>query len=293
MFEVASDVYGIDVEMFDTEVLAAYVIDAEEPVLVETGYPNSIDRIRAELRDADIDPATVAHAVASHVHIDHSGGAASLTRDNPDLSVYIHEATADHLVDPAALTESSRDAMGEHFSEMGEPDPVPAENLVRVSDEGAAIDAGDRTVDLVHTPGHSPDHLAAWDPTSGTLFANEALGSYYPRADRWLPPATLPRFDPAAVRESADRLSEFDADRLAMSHFGVRADPAEAIDTARERLATFERRVEELYETHGNVADTERAVWRELVALDDYADGIVAFETRFQTRGFLKSLGLL
>lgn len=292
MSDIANDVSGIDLEMFDTEVLSAFVIDADEPVLVETGYPRGIDHLRSELTAAGVDPADLAHAVVSHVHIDHSGGAALLVEDNPDLSVYIHEVTANHLLDPSGLIESSREAMGEHFEMMGEPDPVPEENVVRVGDDGTVIDAGDRTIEVFSTPGHAPDHLSAWDPESGTLFANEAVGSYYPRADRWVPPATLPRFDVEAVRESIANLREFEADRFAMSHFGVRPDPATALDSAADCLDRFERRIPELYEEHEGLAATEQAVREELVALSEY-EGIPAFETRFQTRGFLRYHDLL
>lgn len=292
-FRITDDVYGIDLEMFDTEVLAAYVIDCDDPVLVETGYPNGIDHLRDSLEAVGVSPSDLGHAVISHVHIDHSGGAAALVEANPDLRVYIHEVTADHLLDPSGLTESSQDAMGVHFEEMGEPDTVPAENLVRVGDEGFELGSGDRTVSLVPTPGHSPDHLSAWDPQSGTLFANEAVGSYYPRAERWLPPSTLPRFDVEAVRASINRLYEFDADRLAMSHFGVRPDPRAALETAAEALDTFECRIPELYRELGNVDATERAVRAELVELEGYDDAIEDFETRFQTRGFLRYADLL
>jgi len=292
MFEVTDDVAGIDLGMFDSEVLAAYVVDAADPVLVETGYPLGIAHLRSELTAAGVDSADLAHAVISHVHIDHSGGAADLVEDNPDLSVYIHDITADHLIDPAGLTASSKDAMGQHFAEMGEPDPVPEANVVRVGDHHT-IDAGDRSIEVFSTPGHSPDHLSAFDPESRTLFANEAVGSYYPRVDRWLPPATLPRFDPGAVRDSADRLRSFDADRFAMSHFGVRSEPETALDDALATLEHFETRIPELYETHGDLTATEGAVREELVALEGYADAIESFETRFQTRGFLQYHDLL
>ena len=292
MFDVTTDVYGLDLELFDTEVLAAYVVDAEEPVLVETGYPLAIDRLRDGLADAGVEPRDLQHAVVSHVHVDHSGGAAFLAGDNPDLSVYLHESTVDHLVDPAGLTESSRDAMGEHFAEMGESAPVPESNVVAVGDSHT-IDVGDRSLELVSTPGHSPDHISAWDPASGTLFANEAPGSYYPKAGQWLPPATLPRFDVEAVRDSTARLREFDADRLALSHFGVQSDPGTALDSALDALATFEERIPELYEEYRDLAGTERAVREELVVLDGYSEDIRAFEARFQTRGFLSYLGLL
>jgi glyoxylase-like metal-dependent hydrolase (beta-lactamase superfamily II) len=290
VFDIASDVYGIDLELLDTGVLGAYVVDADEPVLIETGHPLGVDRLRSGLAEAGVDPAELAHAVVSHVHIDHSGGAASLVADNPDLSVYLHTSTVDHLLDPAGLTESSREAMDEHFAAMGEPDPVPPGNVVGVED-GHTIDAGDRTIELLSTPGHSPDHVSAWDPTSGTLFANEAVGSYYARADRWLPPATLPRFDTGAVRDSADRLRTVGADRLALSHFGVRPDPGLALDRALDALATFEDRIPALYED--DLAAAERAVREELVALEGYRDAVGAFEARFQTRGFLDHHGLL
>lgn len=293
MFNVAPDVCGIDLEMFDSEVLSAYVLDGSEPVLVETGYPNGVGLLKTGLAEAGVTPSAIQHAIISHVHIDHSGGAAPLVGENPDLNVYIHEATADHLVEPTGLTESSQNAMGEHFAEMGAPDPVPAENVVPVGDDGHTIDAGDRRLDLVPTPGHSPDHLSVWDPASGTLFANEAVGSYYPRVDRWLPPATLPRFDVPAVRDSADRLREYDADCLAMSHFGVRTNPEAALDRAVERLDQFEERIPELYEEHGDMEATEDAVRAELVALGSYTGGIEDFETRFQTRGFLRYRGLI
>lgn len=292
-FQLTDDVYGIDLEMFDTDVLAAYVVDCDEPLLIETGYPNGVDVLRDGLEEVGVDPSDLAHAVISHVHIDHSGGAAALVEANPDLRVYIHEVTASHLLDPAALTDSSRDAMGVHFEEMGEPEPVPDANVVRVGDDGLEIDVGDRSVSLVSNPGHSPDHLSVWDPESGTLFANEAIGSYYPRAERWLPPSTLPRFDVEAVYESIDRLGEFDADRLAMSHFGVRSDPQAALATAAEELNRFERRIPELYAEHGDLDATERSVRAELVDLNEYDEAIEDFETRFQTQGFLRYAGML
>lgn len=292
VFDITEDVYGIDLQMFDRKVLAAYVVDGPEPILVETGYARGMETLRDGIREVGITPEELAHAVISHIHLDHSGGAAALTEGAPDLRVYNHETTADFLLDPAGLVESSKRAMSQQFEEFGAPEPLPAENLARIGDDGFSLSAGGRTLELVHTPGHAPDHLAAWDPASGTLFVNEAIGSYYPRADTWLPPATLPRFDIGAVEESIERLREFDADRLALSHFGVRDDPRVALDTAAERLAHFSERVPELYdECDNDVETTERAVQSELVDLEPYHGDIETFETRFQTRGFLRYHG--
>lgn len=289
VFRIQEDVYGIDLQMFDREVLAAYIIDSSEPVLIETGYAKGIEPLWAGIQDAGIAPKDLTHAIVSHIHLDHSGGAAALAEKASDLQVYIHEATADFLLKPDGLVESTKRAMGRHFEEFGVPEPLSEGNIVQVTDSGFSLSAGNRELELVSTPGHAPDHLAVWDSTSGTLFVNEAIGSYYPRADTWLPPATLPRFDVAAVKESIDKLREFDADRLALSHFGFREDPQTAFDRVSERVALFDERIPELFKENGrDIEATERAVQSELVNLQPYHNDIEMFETRFQTRGFLR-----
>lgn len=294
IFDVTEDVYAIDLQMFDREVLAAYIVDGPEPILVETGYARGVETLQSGIRKSGIELEELTHAIISHVHLDHSGGAAALIEDAPDLRVYIHETTADFLHNPEKLIKSTKQAMGRHFEEFGSPEPLPTENLMRVDNDGLSLSAGGRTLELVHTPGHSPDHLAVWDPASGTLFVNEAIGSYYPRGDTWLPPATLPRFNITDVEKSIDRLREFDAERIALSHFGIREDVDVAFDIAAERLALFDERIPELYNEHDNDLEaTERAVQSELVDLEPYHDNIRTFETRFQTHGFLRYHGYL
>lgn len=293
-FPVTDRVTGIDCEMFGEGVLAAYLIDDPEPTLVETGCAAGVDTLRAGVRAAGVEPAALANAVVSHVHLDHSGGAAALVADAPDLSVYVHESTADYLVEPGALVDSSKRAMGEHFAAVGAPDPLPAENLVRVGDGGTVVETGARSLELLHTPGHAPDHIAAWDGRSGTAFVTEAIGSYYGRAGQHLPPVTLPRFDAAAVEDSIDSLRALDPERVVFSHFGVRSDPEAAFEDSEAALALFLERVPELFEANDrDLAATEAAVREQLLDLEGYAEGIQAFESRFQTRGILRHEGLL
>ena len=46
-------------------------------------------------------------------------------------------------------------------------------------DEGDVVPAGGESVSVLHTPGHSPDHLALWHEPSGSLFTGDlvVLGS--------------------------------------------------------------------------------------------------------------------
>lgn len=292
-FAVAGDVYGIDLEMFDSEVLSAFLIDAPETTLIETGYANGVDELVSAIESLGVDPGELRHAIVSHVHIDHSGGATGLARVAPDLSVYLHESTAGLLRDPDQLNASSERAMGEHFAEFGGADPLPDEHLEPVAD-GDIIAIGDRELEVIHAPGHSPDHVAVWDPSAGRLFANEGIGSYYPRVDRWFPPATLPRFDVAAVEATIERLSALEPSEVALSHFGVAPDAEQALAAAEAVLHDFDERIPALYRELGDVDAVVETVRRELVDLDDdYADAIADFESAFQAKGFLHYHDLL
>lgn len=292
-FDVTAGVTGIDVGMFDDGVLSVYLFADDEPTLVDAGTANGADRIAAGIERAGLSPSDLSHIVLSHVHVDHSGAAAALVEAAPDANVYIHEATAPHLADPEGLVASSRDAMGEHFEQVGAQGPVPEANLVPVSEDGTTIDIGENTLEMIHAPGHSPDHFAVWNQERGLLFASECLGSYFPRADQWLPPATLPNFDRELVADAIDRLEALDPDRIVFPHFGVwPEDTRAAFETARAQLHRFDEAVLEFYGETGSVEDTIARVADELIDLSPPYDAQArGFFSRLLTTGYLRYHG--
>ena len=297
VFSVTDDAYGIALD--DSETLAAYVVDDEEPTLVETGTTNQVSALISGIEAVGIDPASLRHAVIGHYHLDHSGGAPALLEMAPDLTCYLHESMASWVTDPEQfemLVESTAAVFDEKFEEMGAPaHPIPTDRRVLVGDDGLTLDVGTATLELVHTPGHTPDHLSAYLPTEAVLFANEAIGRYFPRTDAFHPPATVPTFDLDATADSIDRLASYSADAIALTHYGVRDDPAETFDLARRQLDRFHRRIGELYdECDEDVDETVVAVRQELIDLDDgYPDAVAATQAEVCTRGFLTALGRL
>jgi glyoxylase-like metal-dependent hydrolase (beta-lactamase superfamily II) len=293
-FEVFDDVYGIDVGLFDSRVTSVYLFDDEGPALVDAGTAASADVIAERMAECGVEPADLEHLVLSHVHADHSGAASALVDAAPDLDVYIHEMTAPHLVDPTALIESSRRAMGESFELMGEQGPVPEANVVAVPDAGTTIDLGENTLEMVHAPGHSPDHFAVWNPERRLLFAAECLGVHLERADAWFPPATLPNFDPDLLADAVDRLRALDPDRIVLPHFGVWPEPPErAFETAERELERFDERVLELHEASGSIEETKRAVAEELLDVSPpYEPVVEGFYASLITDGYLRHHGI-
>ena len=293
VFTVTEGVYGIDVELFDSDVASVYCFDDDEPTLVDAGVAATADELLDGLEACGVSPADLSNVVLSHVHVDHTGAASALVDAAPDCDVYIHESTATHLENPEGLIESSRQAMGSHFDSMGEQGPVPAENVVGVPDEGTTVNIGANSLELIHAPGHSPDHLAVWNPERDLLFAAECLGIYFGRADQWLPPATLPNFDVDVFAETIDRLETLEPDRIIFPHFGVWPnDPEEAFETARTELHRYDERILELHEAADSLGETKRAVAEELLDLSPPYDPVVeSFFAKLLTEGYLRHHG--
>ena len=48
-------------------------------------------------------------------------------------------------------------------------------SVTRALEEGDVIDLGDRALEVMHLPGHSPGSMGLWDSESATLFSGDAL----------------------------------------------------------------------------------------------------------------------
>jgi glyoxylase-like metal-dependent hydrolase (beta-lactamase superfamily II) len=118
-------------------------------VLVDAGAPNRVRELRHALKGQRIRSVLVTHG-----HEDHAGNAAHFRgadiRGAPGLRI------------SSGLPFYRRVAWGE---------PAPG-GVVRPI--GAGLDAGDHQYLPLPTPGHTPDHLAYWEPDRGWLFAGDA-----------------------------------------------------------------------------------------------------------------------
>lgn len=104
----------------------------------------------------------------------------------------------------------------------GEPRPAPVEPV------GDGYDGGGYELRPVATPGHTPDHLAYWEPSRGWLFAGDAaLGPirYVMRGE-----------DPARYLESLRRMRDLKPEAVFPSHGPVLERPVEQLGSQIARL---------------------------------------------------------
>jgi glyoxylase-like metal-dependent hydrolase (beta-lactamase superfamily II) len=151
--------------------------------------------------------------VLTHADYDHCWGSAvfapGATLPAPIIG---HALTRERLLSPRAAEElAERLAEQPRFASVRlvAPDIAYTERLV--------IDGGDLALELLHTPGHTPDHTVIWIPTLRLLLAGDAVERPWPYVHT---AADLP-----IMRATLTRLAALGVERLAVCHGGV-ADPA-------------------------------------------------------------------
>jgi len=86
--------------------------------------------------------------LVTHGHRDHAGGAPALAAAYPN-AIFVKRP----------------------WSGQDSQYPLPW----RSARGGEMLPAGDEELEVVHTPGHSPDHLAFWHEASGTIFSGDLV----------------------------------------------------------------------------------------------------------------------
>jgi len=143
--------------------------------------------------------------------------------------------------------------------------------------DGLRIDGGDLTLELLPTPGHTPDHISLWIPESRLVLAGDAAERPIPYVNE---PGDLP-----ALRASLARLAALEPVAVVPCHGGT-SDPSlltrnlAYFDTleARARSTVDEGRLPEDWAEHEDLPDVIGLPLAEAAPdLADEPDDVVAF----------------
>ena len=247
MTEVLPGITLIDTEMGGrTEVTSAYLVAADQPALIETGPTACLPRVAQALDRLGIGPDDLAHVVATHIHIDHAGGAGAYADRFPRATIWVHERGLRHLIDPKKLEASAKRVFGEdHMRTVFGPVHPLAADRGRATGHGDRISLGDRTLRIVHAPGHAMHHQFVVDERTGALFSGDGLGVYLPGADVLRPATPPPDFDVEAAVASIRVARDLEPPAVLFSHFGPREDVRLVCDLAIERTKRWASIVED------------------------------------------------
>jgi len=217
--------------------VGSYLLDTSEGLtLFDCGPSSCVPALKAGLAERGRELGDVKHLLLSHIHLDHAGAAGTLVREHPELTVWVSEVGAPHLIDPSRLERSARRLYGETFDPLwGELAPVPEENVRVAGDRAAGLEVFEAT-------GHASHHIAYFDGT--TLYAGDAAGVRIQPSRAVLPPTPPPDVDVEAWYRTLEEIERRAPERLALIHFGVADDVSRHLAELRRRLDAWSQRVE-------------------------------------------------
>jgi glyoxylase-like metal-dependent hydrolase (beta-lactamase superfamily II) len=212
---------------------------------VGCGGEEGLQRLTQGLDHWDLEFEALHTVVLSHAHPDHMGALSRvLERSRP--TVFIHKLDGPLVDDPGLLVDAFDIPLAQEWlASTGQSGPLAEFDLldyfdgtgcsmcgaegVRRIEEGDVVEVGDFAFEVVHTPGHSPGHIALFDRRSRILFSGDLVG----RSPAWYTPSSGGL---TGYLESLDKLEALDAELILPSHGDVISEPAAAIRRIRSVL---------------------------------------------------------
>ncbi len=247
------------------EVNSVFLIEADQPCLVETGPQLDAAKVRDALALHGLDADDLAWVVLTHIHLDHAGGVGEVAQQFPKAKVVCHPRGLRHLADPTRLITAAGQVYGPALDSLyGRMTAVHSDRLLAAED-GATLDLGaGKKLLLVHSPGHAKHHIGVLETGSGVLLVGDAVGVKLPGAGP-LRPATPPDdFDLALAIGSLHKFCELQPRQLILTHFGSAGEPGQVLGEAEEQLRIWTTIASGAYQERPEVDHIERALRQRL-----------------------------
>lgn len=215
--------------------LSTYLVSGEETALIDPGPSSGIDILVEELGKLGVDTGDIRYIMATHIHIDHAGGAGKLLKKMPNASILVHSKGARHMVDPTRLWEGALNALGE-LAALYERVEGALEERVKVLTEGMTVDLGGGVkLGVLETPGHASHCLSFYDERSQGIFTGDAAGLYLKPPGAVFPTTPQPFFLDSAL-ESVDKMIAKRPKKIYYAHLGYADDGLSKLERYKQQL---------------------------------------------------------
>lgn len=184
-------------------------IDDDGLTLIDSGKPNKLALVLAAIEQCGYQPTDLKRIVITHADWDHAGSVAAI-QAAAGAMVYAGEKTAVYLQTATAPKHLPRLAAW-FAAPFARYDAVKNITAVQIG-EWIPVLGG---LQAIATPGHTDDHLSFYSPTTGVLFAGDALNTGNGRLNRTPPRITA---DNDAANQSAINLLALAPTIIACGH---------------------------------------------------------------------------
>jgi glyoxylase-like metal-dependent hydrolase (beta-lactamase superfamily II) len=255
-------------------IATGFLHGADGVAIIDPGPATCIATLEAALKARGFNWSDVGAVMATHIHLDHAGGAGHVLQRALSAKLYVHERGVRHMVDPSKLIASAtRLYQGDMERLWGTMLPVPAERVEVLGDRNTLTICGHQ-VESAYTPGHASHHVSYFLPASRIAFVGDTAGICRPTGRVVLPPTPPPDIDLEAWRTSTETILAWNPEFLFLTHFGPQASPAMHFQDLWRRMDEWSERVRVSLTGWGT--DEERA--------DQFTRSVVAELERWTSR---------
>ena len=181
--KIAEDTFAISEYKHWEEAHCYLLCGRDKALLIDTGL--GVSDLGTIIKELTALPVMVA---TTHVHWDHIGGhkyfsniavhEAETSWINGSFPIPLQVVKNNLTLKPCAFPEGF--TLDDYNIYQGKPD--------RIMHDGDQIDLGDRIINVIHTPGHSPGHCCFYESEreelySGDLIYKGCLDAFYPSTD--------------------------------------------------------------------------------------------------------------
>jgi len=182
----------------------ALLQDENGAVLVDTGIPGQLELIRSVLEKESVAFDQLKQVIITHQDRDHIGSLPEIVEaSGGDVQVLAHELAVPYLSGEVPLIKSNKMAP-----------PVRVDVLLQDGDV-LPISGG---LQVIFTPGHTPEHISLFHIPTKTLISGDALSAQDGVLMPFSPVHTL---DHKLAAESIAKLLDFDIETVIAYHGGV------------------------------------------------------------------------
>lgn len=228
-------------------------LQGNEAAIFEGGVGATGPVVKEQLADLDIADDEVKQVIITHAHPDHVMAVPFFREMFPNITVCASKIAAGTLaIEKAVGFFSKIDGMlteslikSGSIGEKHRPEPMKEKQIGvdRVLADGDTVTVGQRTFNVLETPGHSDCSLSFYESASGLLIISDVTGFYRPDPDYFWPNYFSGYGD---TLHSMKRLVALNAEILFLSHNAVITgtdDVKTFFDNALEATEAYHKRI--------------------------------------------------
>lgn len=164
-------------------VFPVVLLGTDDIVLVDCGYPGSLNQLEEQLRYHDVEPSSLTKIVLTHQDDDHIGAAAEMKEKYPKIQIFASHIEEPYLSGKAKnlrlqqaeemqkLLPEDQKAWGEQFCDRFRS--LQPLKINRKLYSGDVFDWGGGC-EIIETPGHTPGHISIRSLNNEFLITGDA-----------------------------------------------------------------------------------------------------------------------